>query len=228
MGEQRAPRHLDFDIGRSLVYEDRDLLVVSKPAGLLTVDDDRGSPNLYSILQRYEIESGRKDPRLFLVHRLDRDTSGLLVFARTARVREVLQRCFEENAVERRYEAVVTDWNLPVNKTLRCPINLEQDSKGNIRVVPEGRGKPCLTYITCLYKGQSRSYLDISLVTGRRNQIRLTLKALGSPIVGDTKYGGVKNSRMMLNAYRLCFPEGIGLKRTEFEIERIFSRGFNI
>ena len=102
------PARLDLRIGRSIVYEDEDLLVVYKPAGLLTVDDDRGSTNLYSLLKERESRSPLRRDRLFVVHRLDRDTSGLLIFARSARVKDVLQSAFEEGAVERRYEAVVS------------------------------------------------------------------------------------------------------------------------
>lgn len=228
MGQVNLPRaRLDLRIGRSIVYEDEDLLVVYKPAGLLTVDDDRGSTNLYSLLKERESRSPLRRDRLFVVHRLDRDTSGLLIFARSARVKDVLQSAFEEGAVERRYEAVVSGRRLPLDKTLRVTINLAQDQKGNIKVVSRG-GKECVTYIRCLAQGEQRSLLDVSLLTGRRNQIRLSLKTLGCPIVGDSKYGGIRAERMMLNAYLLDFPSELGLKRAHFEVPRLFAKGFNL
>ena len=182
--------------------------------------------NLYSLLRDRERRSPLRRDRLFVVHRLDRDTSGLLVFARSARVKDALQSAFEQGAVERRYEAVVTGRKLPLGQTLRVTINLAQDKKGNIRVVPTG-GKECVTYVKCLAQGAQRALLDISLLTGRRNQIRLSLVTLGCPILGDRKYRGQPAERMMLNAYLLDFPAELGLKRSHFEVPRLFAKGFN-
>lgn len=191
---------------------------------MLTVDGD----SLFWRLREY-VKSQDPNNHLFVVHRLDRDTSGLLVFARSRRVLYALQSCFEEGAVERRYEAVVTGGeNLPLGKTVRIQLHLLEDRNHNVWVVDDSRGKECVTYAARLADSGKRSYLDISLLTGRRNQIRVSLAHLGCPVVGDKKYGGEKAPRMMLNAYRLAFPDELGLKRSEFEVPRIFDKDFNL
>ena len=211
-----------LDIGRSIVYEDGDLLIVNKPSGLLTVDDDRGSPNLFSLLKRRA-----RRGKILIVHRLDRDTSGLLFFAKSFRVLKALQQCFEEWAVERSYEAVVSGALFP-GQTLKVTLDLFEDRFGTVRVVDRGRGKTSITYVKCLSAGPARSYVDISLLTGRKNQIRCTMSYIGHPILGDRKYGGGGEARMLLNAYRLSFPSELGLKRNTFEIPRIWAKGFNV
>lgn len=221
-------RSLPFDLSRSLFYEDRDLLVVYKPAGVLTIKDDKGGFNLYSVLYEHVQKEGVRNQKLFVVHRLDKDTSGLLVFAKNIQTKNLLQACFEQHVVERRYEAVTKGKAIPVGKTARLEISLLEDKHHNVFAVEKGRGKECLTYAACLAQKNGYSYLDVSLVTGRRNQIRLSLANIGMPILGDNKYGGEKAKRMYLNAYLLEFPSGVGLKQTRFEIPRSFQKEFGL
>lgn len=206
-----------------LVYEDKDVLVVNKPCGLLTIADEKKSFNLYSFLfdELQKKSNGRN--RLFVVHRLDKDTSGLLIFAKNVRTKDVLQDCFEQGAVERKYEAIASGKKLALNKIYKLEINLFQDKNHNVYVADSTRGKKCVTFVKALAIKKESSLLDISLGTGRRNQIRLTLATIGMPLVGDEKYGGMKAKRMMLNAYSLTFPTGIGLKKNHFEIPKLFS-----
>lgn len=214
-----------IDIRQMLIYEDEHLLVVDKPSGLLTIKDDKGGLNLYHELYDYVSAQGR-NKKLFVVHRLDRDTSGLLVFAKDIRTKTILQECFEAQAVVRKYEAVTKGNAIPVRESRRIVISIDEDKLHNVNIVPEGRGKRCVTNVTCLYSKNGYSYLDISLVTGRRNQIRLSLNSIGMPIVGDKKYDGEKSSRMKLNAYLLEFPDSLGLSKNKFEIDKIFEDEF--
>lgn len=208
-----------------LVYEDEHLLVVNKPEGLLTIKDDKGGLNLYHELYNYVLSKHNKQ-RLFVVHRLDKDTSGLLIFAKDARTKTLLQECFEEQIVTRKYEAVTKSGSLEVHEKKKIVINLNEDKNHIVRVVDSNHGKRCETNVECLAKKNGHSYLDISLVTGRRNQIRLSLKEIGMPIVGDKKYDGPKGNRMKLSAYYLEFPSTIGLKKYKFSIEKIFDGEF--
>lgn len=192
----------------------------------MTVADDKGSLNLYSLLYDYVQSEGVRGQRLFVVHRLDRDTSGLLVFAKNIATKNVLQSCFEQHAVERRYEAVAEGTEIPLGKTARLEIELWEDRSHQVRLASRGRGKKCLTYATCLAIDRGRSYLDVEIVTGRRNQIRLSLQSIGMPIVGDRVYGGPKADRMFLNAWLLDFPKNIGLKVSRFEDSKQFAKMF--
>lgn len=216
-----------FRLDQALVYEDKDLLVVNKPAGLLTIRDEKNGPNLYSQLYGYVMSEGTRGARLFVVHRLDKDTSGLLVFAKNVRTKAVLQQGFEQGVVVRKYEAVCHGTVLPLGVTKRLKSYLFQDKGHNVFLASAGRGKICLTDACCLATQNGLSYLDIQIQTGRRNQIRLTLAGIGMPVVGDRKYGiKDKSPRMMLNAYRLAFPKAMGLRQSEFELPRSFSVPF--
>lgn len=216
---------LPEDIRAWIVYEDDRLIVANKPSGLLTIKDDKGGENLYHALFDHVLRQGR-GKRLFVVHRLDRDTSGLLCFAKDARTKTVLQSCFEAQAVERRYEAVCSGTTIPLNTPKKIVVYLCEDKNRNVHLSSDGKGKRCETEATCLAVKRGWSYLDLSLITGRRNQIRLSLKSLGLPVVGDLKYGGVPSFRMKLNAYRLSFPPSLGLSQRKFEIPKIFEGEF--
>lgn len=215
----------NINIKSMLIFEDEHLLVIDKPSGLLTIKDDKNSDNLYHELYEY-MKRQKGNKKLFVIHRLDRDTSGLLIFAKDIRTKTILQECFEAQAVIRKYEAVTKNGNLNVGDSKRIVINLEEDKNHNVNIVPPNRGKRCETIIKCMNKKQGRSYLDISLITGRRNQIRLSLSSIDMPIVGDKKYGGEKSNRMKLNAYYLEFPSNLGLSKNKFEIDRLFVNEF--
>lgn len=214
-----------FDVKKTIIYEDDHLLIVNKPSGLLTIKDDKGSLNLYHELFDY-VKNEKGGKRLFVVHRLDKDTSGLLAFAKDIRTKTILQECFEDQVVIRKYEAVASPSKLPINEEKKVIVYLYEDKNHVVHLSSSNQGKRCETDIKCLAKKNGKSYLDISLVTGRRNQIRLSLFSLGMPIVGDSKYGGIKSSRMKLNAYELAFPKNLGLKKTSFSIPKIFEDEF--
>lgn len=222
-------RHQPFNVADPkvfVVYEDHDILVVDKPFGLLTIRDEAGHANLYSLLYDYVREERERDSHLFVVHRLDRDTSGLLVFAKNLRTKYELQACFEDGSVERKYEAVAVGNAIRVGERRRLVIYLDQDRFHRVFVTHKGQGKECVTDLTCLARKGKLAYLEISILTGRRNQIRLTLAQLGMPVLGDVKYGGIRAQRLFLNAYELRFPKDLGLKKDAFSIPRRFEGYF--
>jgi 23S rRNA pseudouridine1911/1915/1917 synthase len=208
-----------FPPSLGLVFEDEDILVVDKPPGLLTIATDREREHTaYRLLAAYVGAHGgapmaarRGGPRLFIVHRLDRQTSGLLVFAKSALAKRRLQDQFEARAVERRYVAVVEGAVRDTEGTLRSRLG---ESRA-LRVRPiRGRagGREAITDYRVIGRGTATTLLAMSLVTGRRGQIRAQLAALDHPIVGDRDYGARSDplGRLCLHATRLAFTHPRG------------------
>lgn len=208
-----------------LLFEDEVILVVDKPAGLLTIASDRERERTaYRLLAEYVGSHGRPGartprpgPRLFIVHRLDRETSGVLVFAKSADAKRRLQGQFEARAVERRYLAVVE--GRPREASGRLTSRLRQDASLRVRTTRDRRtSREAITDYRVLRPGAAMSLVELSLVTGRRAQIRVQLADLGHPIVGDRAHGARQDPlrRLCLHATRLAFTHPRG-SRVTFE-----------
>jgi 23S rRNA pseudouridine1911/1915/1917 synthase len=206
--ELGAPPPPPFPAPLRLVHEDDDLLVVDKPPGLLTIADaGERSRTAYRLLRDWvEARGGR---RIFVVHRLDRETSGLVVFARSASVKAALQRQFEARTPERVYTARVE--GVVGADEGRLASRLAEDRSLRVRPVAAG-GREALTAYRVLERGRDTTLLELRLVTGRRGQIRTQLAAIGHPIVGDRAHGSRRDPlrRVCLHASRLGFthPDG--------------------
>jgi len=199
----------------NIVYEDDEVIVCNKRSNQLTIGKDYNDFNsLYH--EVYEYIHKKNGGRIFVVHRLDKDTSGIIIFAKTGTVKEKLQSIFENHQVERKYEAVV-EGKMKGKGTIK--VNLSEDKFHNVFVTK--KGVEAITKYEVLNIKDNRSLLDIELVTGKRNQIRASLAFLGHTIIGDKKYNGIKNNRLLLNAYKLVFPNGT-LKVNEFQISKLF------
>jgi 23S rRNA pseudouridine1911/1915/1917 synthase len=202
-----------FPSALTLIYEDGDLIVVDKPAGLLTIATERERHRTaYRMLRDYvAAQPGRA--RLFIVHRLDRETSGLLVFAKSEAVKRALQAQFEARTVERVYVAIVEGRMTAAGGTLRARVGEDPRS---LRVRTTRRGLEALTRYRVLERRPHSTVLEITLETGRRGQIRAQLAALGHPIVGDTEFGSRRDPvrRVCLHATRLGFLDGARRART--------------
>jgi 23S rRNA pseudouridine1911/1915/1917 synthase len=213
-----APRPA-FPSRLGLVFEDDQILVVDKPPGLLTIATERERERtVYHLLAEYVGGHGaapgparRGAPRLFIVHRLDRETSGLLVFAKTAAAKARLQAQFEARSVERRYVAVVEGAVREASGTLRSRLH-ESRTLQVRRARDRDAGRLAVTEYRVVRRGAATTLLELSLVTGRRGQIRAQLAELGHPIVGDAAYGARHDPvrRVCLHAARLGFahPDG--------------------
>ena len=208
------------------VHEDDHILVIEKPAGLLTIaTESERERTAYRLLSGYLAKQPalgrareRIPRRLFIVHRLDRETSGLLVFAKTGAAKKALQEQFENRSVERRYVAVVEGRVKEMEGTLRS--HLKEST--SLRVRPTRRrdeGKEAITHYRVLDHRHSTTLVELSLTTGRRGQIRAQLSELGHPIVGDYAYGSKMNPlrRVCLHATRLSF-QGPSGQRLTFEL----------
>ncbi|OGK87799.1 MAG: hypothetical protein A2X52_10010 [Candidatus Rokubacteria bacterium GWC2_70_16] len=206
---------MPFPAALRLVHEDADLLVIDKPPGLLTIATDRERERtVYRMLWGY-LGAGRPPQRPFIVHRLDRETSGLLVVAKTPAAKRILQEQFEARAVERIYVALVEGRVRHDHGTLVA--QLAQDR--GLRVRASREGKEAITHYRVLERRAAATLLELKLGTGRRQQIRVQLNGLGHPIVGDAPHGSARNpiGRLCLHAIRLGFVHPGTGARARFE-----------
>lgn len=192
----------------NILYEDKYLIIVYKRHGLLTISrDNHNDLNLYDEVKEYEKKKNPKN-KIFIVHRLDKDTSGLVLFAKNEKIKYALQNNWDK--VIRKYYAVVEKEVLE-NKTL---INYLQESKTGEVFVTNNKviGKKSITKYEVLSKNNKCSLLDIEIKTGRKNQIRVQLAHILHPIIGDKKYGNTKNKELLLQAYYLKFNHPVDNK----------------
>ena len=204
-----------FPPALGLVYEDEDLLVVDKPADLLTVATGRERHRTaYRMLWDY-LHGQRPPRRIFIVHRLDRETSGLLVFAKSVAAKRHLQAQFEARQVERIYVALVDGRVADDQGTLES--RLVQDRA--LRVRSGAGGRQAITHYRVRERRRDSTLLELRLGTGRRHQIRVQLAEQGHPIVGDPVHGGPRGrfGRLCLHATRLGFAHPRGGKPMRFE-----------
>jgi len=200
----------------NIIYEDKDIIVIDKPAGMLSVSTDRDSENTAFRMVNDYMRSKRG--RVWIVHRLDRETSGVMLFAKSEKIKLLLQDNWEDMAIKRSYIAVVegnvtvperkiTSW-LKQTKTLRVYSSEKQ-----------GDGKHAITNYKVLKTSPDYSLLDISLETGRKNQIRVHMKDIGHPIAGDKKYGAETNplGRIGLHASLLTLKHPITEEEMNFK-----------
>jgi len=194
-----------------IVYEDDDIIVVNKGYGLLSMGTDKiKEGTAYSLLRDYV---KRKDPRnkLFIVHRLDRDTSGLIMFAKTIQAKEAMQHNWNNMVIERRYVAVITNGHLePREGEIRSYLT-ENAAHEVYSTTRPGEGQLAVTYYKTLRSRGKYSLVELSLATGRKNQIRVHMKEAGHPIAGDRRYGAPASPihRLALHAQTLRFVHPI-------------------
>ncbi len=204
--------------GLRIVHEDADVIVIDKTSGLLSMASDKEKiKTAYSILSEYV---KRFDPKnlIFIVHRLDRETSGLMMFARSKKAQEILQKDWNESIIERSYvvvvegkvdnpEGTVTSW-LKENKALVMFSSQTPDD-----------GQKAVTHYKVLKTSEHFSLLEVRLETGRKNQIRVHMKDIGHPVAGDKKYGAKLNpiGQMGLHARVLAFKHPTSGKALRFD-----------
>ncbi len=182
-----------------VLHESAELLLVNKPEGLATIPErDLGVASVQRLL---EAERGE---RLWVVHRLDKEVSGALVFARSAAAHRELCQAFETRAVQKTYLALVHGLVKPDSDVIDMPIR--EFGSGRMGVDP--RGKPSRTTFRVLERGADCSLLEVQLHSGRRHQIRVHLYAIEHPLVGEGRYGTQPrtDARLMLHAWKLGLP----------------------
>ena len=200
-----------------LVYEDDDIIVVNKGYGLLSMGNDKVKEGTtYTILRDY---LKWQDPRnkLFIVHRLDRDTSGLMVFAKSIEAKENLQHNWNNMVLSRKYLAVVEGRPDPAEGIVKS--YLAENSRYEVYSTDNpDEGQLAITRYRTLKSRNGYSLMEVELDTGRKNQIRVHMKDLGHPITGDRRYGAGSSPihRMALHAQTLRFVHPITRKDMNF------------
>lgn len=195
-----------------IYYEDKNLIVVYKKSGIPTIKSDNYKDNLYSMVFDY---LHKKNQKIFVVHRLDKDTSGLVIFAKSEKVRDNLQLNWE--SVKREYIAIVhgiTDESGVIKSYLKETKTLYSYSSSD-----KVNGKYAETHYERLIHNKQYSLLKINILTGRKNQIRVHMQDNNTPILGDRKYGkkdGFRN--MMLLANSLDFINPVTRERVHIDI----------
>ena len=195
-----------------------EIIVINKPSGLLSVasDSEKGR-TAYRMVTDY-VQQKDKHNRIFVVHRLDEDTSGILMFAKNAKIKDILQKNWNDIVLARGYFAVVE--GIMEKKEEKLVDYLKENSL-NLMYVTNDRtnGKKCITSYKVIKNNKNYSLLDVDIETGRKNQIRVQLGHRGHHVVGDDKYGEPANplNRLGLHAYRLKFVHPITKKLYEFK-----------
>ena len=204
--------------GLTVLYEDKDIIVVEKPCGLLTMGTDRDkSRTVHAILNEY-VRKGdpRSRNRIYIVHRLDRETSGILILAKTEPAKIFLQGHWQET--DKRHLTVVYGSLTPRAGTISS--YLAENSALMVYSTPDPAvGKLSHTEFTVLKETKGFSMLGIHLLTGRKHQIRVHLSEMGHPIVGDRKYGKVNDvyGTLALHARSISFTHPVSGKRLTFK-----------
>jgi 23S rRNA pseudouridine1911/1915/1917 synthase len=201
-----------------VVFEDEHVLVVDKPAGLV-VHPGAGNPSgtLVNALLSKGIAGGEDPSRPGVVHRLDRDTSGLMVLAKGEPAYSRLVEMMSARRVERVYRAVVVGEGLPETGTIDSPVGRDPD---NPTLMAAGVGRPAITHFEVLAEAAGHTMLRVRLETGRTHQIRVHLSAIGYPVYADPLYGApVLDSRLWLHAEQLSFQHPVTGQALEFHSE---------
>jgi len=212
-----------------IIFEDEHLVLVNKPAGMLSIaTKNEKRDTLYSFLSSYVKLQNRRN-KIFIVHRLDRETSGLLLFAKNEEVKLQLQESWKEMKAERIYVALV-EGNLMEKEGVISSYLFEDK---NFRVHSSqnpSKGHKAVTHFSVLKSNENWSLLKINLETGRKNQIRVHMQEIGHSVAGDKKYGATTNpiNRLGLHAQKLSFQHPVSGEILSFEtrVPKIFEKVF--
>ena len=201
----QAPR---IPRGLKIIYEDADFIAVDKPVGLLSVESDKERDCAYGLVMSY-LQSMDKAARPFVLHRIDKETSGVLVFAKNPKVHSILRLHWNERVKTREYIAVAE--GKFEEKQARLEGYLRENKNNLMYVTRDPSGQKAITEYKVIRECEGYSLLAVEIMTGRKNQIRVQLSDIGHPIVGDDKYGFTKDplGRLGLHASKLVFEHPI-------------------
>lgn len=184
-----------------IIYEDKEILVVNKPAKMLTISDGTSTSTLYSMARNY-VKKKHKSNKIFIVHRLDKDTSGVVLFAKTEKIKKMLQDNWNDLA-SREYIAIL-EGNLKENSGVIKNYLLE-DRTHRVYISKNKKGAYAETHYELINRTKNTTTVRVLIKTGKKNQIRVAFASLNHPIIGDKKYGSKTNpiKRLGLHAYKL-------------------------
>lgn len=215
----------------NIIYEDKDIIAVNKPAHLLTMaTDNEKEKTLFHKVISYEKQKN-KNNKIYIVHRLDRETSGVVVFAKSERVKQILQSDWDKMAIERTYVAVVEGKVEKGQDRIKSWIKEAKNFMSFSSDKPHD-GKLAITDYKKLAISKSYSLLQINIKTGRKNQIRVHMNDIGHPIIGDKKYGAKTNPLRRLGLHasvlKIYHPINKQLMTFEAKIPKQFYEMFNM
>ncbi len=216
------------DIPLDIVYEDDNMLVVNKPSGMLTHPTSNELENtlVNALLFRYgnHLSDLNGELRRGIVHRLDRNTSGLLMIAKNNKAHEFLANQIKERSITKKYHAVLKGNYNGDEDRIDLPIGRHPKAPHKMAIVPvKDGGKESITILKVLERFKEATYVDLTLITGRTHQIRVHMSHMHHPVYNDTLYGSgvgrVKTEEQVLQSYYLCFTKPVTNEIIELEIE---------
>ena len=201
-----------------IVYEDAYIIVVEKKEGLLSVATERQKERTAQHILSEYVKRQCRGNRIFVVHRLDRETSGLMMYAKDERTQHTLRDNWQDIVTDRRYVAIVSG---DMEKDAGTVESWLSDRTLYVSSCPydNGEGKHSITHYRTIKRANGYSMVELNLETGRRNQIRVHMSDLGHPLVGDERYGSEVNplGRLALHAFKLCFYHPVTGEKMMFE-----------
>ena len=201
-----------------LVYEDAYIIVVEKKEGLLSVSTEHQKERTAQHILNEYVKRSHRNNRIFVVHRLDRETSGLMMYAKDEKTQNTLRDNWQDIVTDRRYVAIVSGEMEKDGGTVESWLT---DRKLYVSSSPydDGEGKYAVTHYRTIKRANGYSLVELDLETGRKNQIRVHMSELGHPVIGDERYGSECNplGRLALHAFKLCFYHPITGELMQFE-----------
>lgn len=201
-----------------ILYEDNEFVVINKPAGLLTVATEKEKVTTAYHMVKEHVKAANLKNNIYVVHRLDQDTSGILLFTKNEKLKELLQENWNDAVMKRQYFAIVEGNVKEKQGTIK---NYLTENKNKLVYITKNKkeGKLAITHYQVMKVKNGYTLLNVLLDTGRKNQIRVHMKEIGTPIIGDKKYGAKTNpiKRLGLHAKELSFIHPITKKKYRFE-----------
>jgi 23S rRNA pseudouridine1911/1915/1917 synthase len=204
--------------GLKILHEDADIIVIDKEPGLLSIATEKErKETAYFILTEHVRKTGRNN-RVYIVHRLDKDASGVMMFSKSIKVQEILQKNWQQNIVDRRY-AVLVEGKIENDEGTHISWLRESSALIMYSYKFDNGGQKAITHYKVINKNEEYSLLEVKIDTGRKNQIRVHMQDMKHSIVGDKKYGSTQNPirRMGLHAISLTFKHPVTNENLKFE-----------
>ena len=210
-----AARQKETSLRPFIIYEDDEFLAINKPAGLLSVESDKDRHSAYVLASEY-LKKKDKNCRPYILHRIDKETSGVLVFTKDIRIHSMLKMHWNEDVTLREYIAVVA--GVMEEKQAAITSYLKENQNHQVYVTSDPRGKKAITNYEVLKENGEYSLLRVTIDTGRKNQIRAQMDSLGHPVIGDEKYQNIPSpiNRLGLHASVLEFIHPLTKKPMRF------------
>ena len=201
-----------------VLYEDNHIIVVVKPINILSQSDNTKDLDMLNIIKNYIKEKYNKPGNVYLglVHRLDRPTGGVMVFARTSKSASRLSKQIKEGSLKKTYLAVVPNFNLKKGTFIDY---LEKDKNNNSIITSKEKGKYAKLNFETITKKNNNALVKIDLLTGRHHQIRVQFSSRGYPLYGDQRYGKMDKKQLALFAYKLEFLHPVTKEKMVFKKE---------